>query len=200
MRGTHYHLILPLFTSILSSIELFFLIIYKSSHIPVYISIVINPNLKMYLWWSSPKDMLHISKCHSSELYPQLELLPFCFISLTFINYFYFECIPMTKCKMASDSSWWGHNGRASVSNHQPRYDLIAYSMVYPGADQRKHQSSASMAFVLGIHRGPVNSPHKWPVTWKMFPFDDVIMEISWIDIRIETWINNYIHLKRYDM
>ena len=27
-----------------------------------------------------------------------------------------------------------------------------------------------------GIHRGPVNSPHKWPATRKMFPFDDVIM------------------------
>ena len=27
-----------------------------------------------------------------------------------------------------------------------------------------------------GIHRGPVNSPHKRPVTRKMFPFDDVIM------------------------
>ena len=33
-----------------------------------------------------------------------------------------------------------------------------------------------SLAFVLGIHREPVNSPHKWPVTRKMFPFDDVIM------------------------
>ena len=32
------------------------------------------------------------------------------------------------------------------------------------------------MAFVQGIHWGPVNSPHKWPVTRKMFPFDDVIM------------------------
>ena len=48
----------------------------------------------------------------------------------------------------------------------------IVYSIVY----QRKHQSSASSAFVWGIHRGPVNSPHKWPVTRKMFPFDDVIM------------------------
>ena len=52
----------------------------------------------------------------------------------------------------------------------------IVYSAVYSGADQRKHQSSASLAFVRGIHRGPVNSPHKWPVTRKMFPFDDVIM------------------------
>ena len=52
----------------------------------------------------------------------------------------------------------------------------IIYSTVYSDADQRKHQSSASLAFVRGIHRGPVNSPHKGPVTRKMFPFDDVIM------------------------
>ena len=52
----------------------------------------------------------------------------------------------------------------------------IVYSTVYSGADQRKHQRSASLAFVWGIHRRPVNSPHKWPVTRKMFPFDDVIM------------------------
>ena len=57
----------------------------------------------------------------------------------------------------------------------------IVYSTVYSGADQRKHQSSASLAFVRGIHRGPVNSPHKWPVTWKMFPFDDVIMQKPYV-------------------
>ena len=54
----------------------------------------------------------------------------------------------------------------------------IVYSTVYSGADQRKHQSSASLAFVREIHRGPVNSPHKWPVTRKMFQFDDVIMNL----------------------
>ena len=52
----------------------------------------------------------------------------------------------------------------------------IVFSIFYIDADQRKHQSSASLAFVRGIHRRPVNSPHKWPVMWKMFPFDDVIM------------------------
>ena len=52
----------------------------------------------------------------------------------------------------------------------------IVYSTVYSDTNQRKHQSSASLSFVRGIHRGPVNSPHKWPVTRKMFPFDDVIM------------------------
>ena len=54
----------------------------------------------------------------------------------------------------------------------------IVHSTVYSDADQRKHQSSASLAFVWEIHRGPVNSPHKWPVTRKMFPFDDVIMSL----------------------
>ena len=52
----------------------------------------------------------------------------------------------------------------------------IVYSIVYSDADQRNNQSSASLAFVRGSHRGPVNSPHKWPVTRKMFPFEDVIM------------------------
>ena len=53
----------------------------------------------------------------------------------------------------------------------------IVYPTVYSGADQRKHQSSASLSFVRGIHRWPVNSPHKGPVTRKMFPFDDVNMK-----------------------
>ena len=55
---------------------------------------------------------------------------------------------------------------------------MIVYSTVYSDADQIKHQSSASLAFVRGIHRGPVNSPHKWPVTPKRFPFDYVIMDL----------------------
>ena len=56
----------------------------------------------------------------------------------------------------------------------------IVCSTVYSDADQRKQQSSASLAFVRGIHRGPVNSPHRWPVTRKMFLFHDVIMLRKW--------------------
>ena len=66
----------------------------------------------------------------------------------------------------------------------------FVYSTVYSGADQSKHQSSASLAFVWGIHQGPMNSPHKWPVTRKMFPFDDVIIlsrgPIHWGTIRFK--------------
>ena len=69
----------------------------------------------------------------------------------------------------------------------------IVYSTVYSGADQRKHQSSASLIFVRGIHRWPVNSPHKGPVTQKMFPFDDVILATCIIRFRypFHKWFSN---------
>ena len=55
------------------------------------------------------------------------------------------------------------------------------FSTVYSDADQRKHQSSASLAFVRGIHRQrPVNPPHKWPVTRK------------WFHLMTSSWLVNY--------
>ena len=86
--------------------------------------------------------------------------------------------------KHANSSFQWRHNG-AIVS--QIISLTIVYSTVYTGADQRKHQNSASLAFVWGIHRGPVNSPHKGPVTRKIFLFDDVIM-IAAINHRCNWW------------
>ena len=67
----------------------------------------------------------------------------------------------------------WRHNERHDVAITSL---TIVCSSIYSGADQGKHQSSASLAFVWGIHWWPVNSPHKGPVTRRMFPFDDVIM------------------------
>ena len=67
----------------------------------------------------------------------------------------------------------------------------IVYSTVYSGADQRKHQSCASLAFVRGIHRWPVNSPHKGPVARKMYPFDDVIMDAHATgELKFKWWDN----------
>ena len=51
----------------------------------------------------------------------------------------------------------------------------IVYSTVCSGAGKRKDQSSASLACVRGIHRWPLNSPHKVPVTRKMIPFDGIM-------------------------
>ena len=56
---------------------------------------------------------------------------------------------------------------------------ITGLTIVYSGADQRKHQRSASVPFVRGIHWWSVNSPHKGSVTRKMFPFDDVIMSCA---------------------
>ena len=76
----------------------------------------------------------------------------------------------------------WRHNERDGISNHHPQPFI-------QGADQRKHQSSMSLAFVRGIHRWPVNSPHKGPVTRKMFPFDDIIMIIIQIPREPQWWL-----------
>ena len=69
-------------------------------------------------------------------------------------------------------SIWHYNDVTASSMGSQ----ITSLTIVYSDADQRKRQSSASLAFMRGIHRWPVNSTHKWPVTRKMFPFDDVIM------------------------
>ena len=57
---------------------------------------------------------------------------------------------------------------------------MVLFSTVYLDADQRKYQSSASLAFVRGIHRWPVYDRKKRPVTRKKIPFDDAIMIHSW--------------------
>ena len=59
------------------------------------------------------------------------------------------------------------------------------YSTVCWGVDQRKHQDSASLTFVRGIHRWPVNSPHKGPATRKNFPFADVIMHYCVVAVAV---------------
>ena len=65
-------------------------------------------------------------------------------------------------------TSYWRHNGCDSVWNHQPHDCLLKRFL---RTRSKKQQSSASLAFVQGIHRRMLNTPHKWPVTRKMFPF-----------------------------
>ena len=75
----------------------------------------------------------------------------------------------------------------------------IVCSTVCSGTDQRKHQSSTSLAFVRGIHWWPLDSLHKGPITWKKFPFDDIIMKLSGFSNAMfqqflyipQVWVNN---------
>ena len=95
------------------------------------------------------------------------------------------SCTPGLRPIGLSPGSWQTSLGLGSMTRYSAQIAslitslTIVYSIVYSDTDQRKHQSSTSLAFVRGIHRGPVNSPHKWPVTRKMFPFCDVIMRIE---------------------
>ena len=87
---------------------------------------------------------------------------------------------PWRSCHCATNrySLWHSHYNDVIMSAMAPQITslTIVYSTVYSGTGQRKYQSSASLASVRGIHRWPVNSLHKGPVTRKMLPFDDVIM------------------------
>ena len=68
----------------------------------------------------------------------------------------------------------WRHSGRDGVSNHKP-HDCLLNRLF-----RRKSKKTSKLrvtGFVGGIHRGPVNSPHKWPVTREMSQFDDVFMQ-----------------------
>ena len=70
----------------------------------------------------------------------------------------------------------WGHNDHDNVSNHQPHGCLLNRLF-------RRTSKKTSKLRVTGLCAGnsprPVNSPHKGPVTRKMFPFDDVIMPMA---------------------
>ena len=82
-----------------------------------------------------------------------------------------------------------GPNNYSDVIMSAIASQITSLAIVYWGLEQRKHQSSASLAFVRGTHRWPVNSPHIGPVTRKMFPFGDAIMWIIYRLIYVLPWI-----------
>ena len=77
------------------------------------------------------------------------------------------------ECSRQINTLLWRHNGHDSVSNHQP-YDCFPRRLFRRRSKQTSNLLVTSLC--VGNSPGPVNFPHKWPVTRKMFPFDDVIM------------------------
>ena len=109
----------------------------------------------------------------------------FVYLILFFLFLFFILIFPksMVWCKTAVSSALsmeilqscttlqWHHNGHNGVSNHQP-HDCLLNRLF------RSRSKKTSKLHVTGIcARSTVNSLHKWPVTQKMFPFDDVIMK-----------------------
>ena len=108
---------------------------------------------------------------------------------------FLFCCFLCTSCYITLH---WRHNDHDGVSIHQPHDCLLNISFRHRG---KKTSKLRVTGLCEGVHQGPVNSPHKGPVTRKMFPFDDVIIKSdyytsSWYLIR---WVYNsisaFIHL-----
>ena len=91
-----------------------------------------------------------------------------------------------------SFSLQWRHNGHNSISNHQP-HDCLLNRLF------RRRSKKTSKLRITGLcagnSPGAVNSPHKWPVTLKMFPFDDVIMSFLMQCEKIYVIVNNIFSL-----
>ena len=137
-----------------------------------------NGVLKNVFWWCM-FSWMNISLCPNVsvlvrwECLIQIEMFP----STLYCVYYFcvFDPDVMTR-KPFPNSLHWRHNDHDGVSNHHPHACLLNRLF-------RRRSKKTSKLRVTGLYMGnssgPVNSPHKGPVTRKMFPFDDVIMLLA---------------------
>ena len=83
------------------------------------------------------------------------------------------KALAMGACRDYSSPLRWRHNDYDGVSNHQPHGCLLNRLF---RRRSKKTPKLCVTGLCVGNSPGPLNSPHKWPVTRRMFPFDDVIM------------------------
>ena len=111
-------------------------------------------------------------RSYTAKIYDERETNIHGFIPCDMIRCLYNAC-SVYIWLIFTKSLLWRYNGRDNVSNHQP-HDCLLNRLF------RRRSKKTSKLRVTGLctanSPGPVNSPHKWPVTRKMFPFDDVIM------------------------
>ena len=122
----------------------------------------IIPNNKMAQLQQNVANCIHFLLCFQNFYYIYPIVLPSkwrAFFKFKFQLLFYSCHCPLLR----------HHNGRDGVSNHQP-HDCLLNRLF------RRRSKKTSKLRVTGLCVG--NSPHTWPVTRKMFPFNDVIM--SW--------------------
>ena len=100
--------------------------------------------------------------------------------------------------KLSNKALQWRHTERDGVSNHR-RHDCLL-NRLFRRISKKTSKLRGTLAFVRGIHRWPVNSPHKGQVARKLFPFDDVIMDnncISQCSVSCDMCLGS--SLKMYD-
>ena len=94
---------------------------------------------------------------------------------------------------------WWCHYSDIIMSTMASQITAISIvsSDVFSGADQRKHQCSLSLVFVMGIQHKQVDSPHNGPVMQKMFPFYDITMAMG-LHYHVHTWVLSHLPWNNY--
>ena len=95
-----------------------------------------------------------------------------------YVHLYHFSTL---RCSIPLKPSSWKHYSDVILGAMASQITslTIVNSTIYSGADQRKHQSSASLAFVRGIHRSPLNSPHERLIARKMFSLDRIIIPVK---------------------
>ena len=159
----------------------------------------------------------HLTELLSVSSYDVGEQGPRCFVkwpvafSVPTCNYHYYQLDAKKQRYVKVDSRYSNFHARKRIwkcplhsTSLLQHYNVIMGAMVsqITGVsficsavclDEIKHQSSASLAFVRGIHRWPLDSHHKGPVRWTTFPFDDVIMTIDWLFLPLlESMLSHY--------
>ena len=97
-----------------------------------------------------------------------------------------FQMYIQWKCLNFDYTLHWRHNDHNGVSNHQPHCCLL--NCLYRRSSKKTSKLCAT-DLCMGNSPGPVNSPHKGPVTRKMFPFDEVIMNFTEVCSQWSNWL-----------
>ena len=129
-----------------------------------------NPSLVRGLWFEKPLRCKYIHNCMRCRVIPMHEqrndvIKSYvkkhgrCFCIIQYANHCVIS-IGMTGEKVTIPQILNCDVIMSAMASQITRLTIV-YSPVYSGADQRKHESSVSLAFVRGIHRWPVYSPHK---------------------------------------
>ena len=154
--------------------------------------------LRNWLYWIETSSCSLWRHCNAKYLYnTQLQH------TYTYISYIYIYMCVCCNWPCYNKDTWHYNDVIMGTMATQFTSLTIVYSTVYWGTDQRKHQSSASLAFVRGIYRRPVNSPHKGPVTRKIFPFDGVIIVwpiFSRVTRFTQVWLNYLFYIDANDI
>ena len=132
-----------------------------------------NTNLKKWNWCTCDKYLARKlnGKCHLVAIH--WTTVPVLYCKVKSLDSFEYRAPADFTTMCPIFTLRWNHNERNGVSNHQP-HDCLLNRLF------RRRSKKTSKLRVPGLcdgnSPGPVNSPHKGPVTWKMFPFDDVII------------------------